>query len=86
MPEGHAAIEIRPPSRTLRNVRKPVALLAEQVRGRDPAAVEDQLAGRGRVEAQLLLEPADREARRVGRDDERADLGVALVRRRRSGP
>ena len=31
------------------------------------------------MQAQLLLEPPDAESRRVGRDDERADLGVAVV-------
>ena len=79
-PTASAPIEIRPPSRILRNVLKPLALLAEQVRRRDPRAVEEQLAGRRRVEAELVLEPADREAGRVGRDDERADLGGARRR------
>ena len=60
---------------------KPLALLAQQVRRGDPGAVEQQLAGRRGVEPELVLEPADREARRVGGDDEGADLGVAVVAR-----
>ena len=43
-------------------------------------AVEGQLAGRGAGDAHLRLEPRDREARRVGLDDEGGDAGVARVR------
>ena len=56
-----------------------IATRAEHVGRRDADALEDQLARRRRVQPQLLLEPADREARRRRRDDERADLGRAVV-------
>ena len=60
------------------------ALLAQQVGGRDADAVEPQLAGRRGVEAHLVLEPPDAEARRVGRDDERGDRRRAVGVRARS--
>ena len=58
---------------------KAAAALAEHVRGRHAAVLEEQLAGRRRVQPQLLLEPADGEAGRVGRHDECADLGLAAA-------
>ena len=70
---------IRPPSRIFRNVRKPSPRSPSRFAAGTRAAVEQQLAGRRRVEAQLLLEPADAEARRVGGHDEGADLGAAVV-------
>ena len=63
---------------------KPLAPLAEQVRRRHPRAVEGELAGRRGVQPELLLEPTDAEPGRVGRDDERADLGAAVGAR--AGP
>ena len=56
-------------------------LLAEHVRRRDARPVEDQLAGRRGMQPELVLEPPDREAGRVGGHDERADLGGAVVAR-----
>ena len=54
-----------------------LALLAEQVLGRDAAVVEEDLAGRRALDPHLRLDPADLEARRVGLDHERGDAGVA---------
>ncbi len=51
---------------------------AEHVPGRDPAVLEDELAGVAGVEAHLLLHPADGEAGRIGLDDEGADLARLL--------
>ena len=56
------------------------APLAQQVGRRHARALEAQLAGRRRVETQLVLQPPDAEPGRVGRDDEGRDLGVAAVR------
>jgi hypothetical protein len=50
---------------------------AEQVLGRDAAALEDDLRGVARVLAGLLLEPRDRVARRRRRHDEGADAALA---------
>jgi hypothetical protein len=56
---------------------EPLALLAEQVRGRDTTAVEGQLAGRRAGDAHLRLEPGDREAGRLRLDEEGRDPCVA---------
>ena len=61
-----------------------VAALAEQVLGREAAAVERELAGRRRVEPELVLDANHAEARRVRRQDERGDLGGAVLAR--AGP
>ena len=81
MPTASAPIEMRPPSRIRRNSLEAAPLLAEQVRRRDAGTVEQQLAGRRGMQTQLLLEPPDREAGRVGGHDEGADLGRAVVAR-----
>ena len=52
------------------------ALLAEQVRGRDAAVVESELAGRGAGDAHLRLQPRHLEAGGVGLDEEGRDPGV----------
>ena len=63
-----------------RNVLKPLPCSPSRfAAGTRP--VEQQLAGRRRVQAQLLLEPPDAEPRRVGGHDERADLGGPVVAR-----
>src|SRR4029079_61354 len=60
-----------------------LALLAEQVPGRDPAVVEGELARRGARDAHLRLEPRHLEAGRAGldqkgRDPRVAGLGIGL--------
>jgi hypothetical protein len=55
----------------------PLPSSADQVRGRDADVVEDRLAGRRALDAELVLELADGEARAVGLDDERADAARA---------
>src|SRR4051794_11373076 len=54
-----------------------LALLAEQVGGRDAAVVEEDLAGGRALDPHLRLDPADLEARRVGLDHEGRDARVA---------
>src|SRR5207245_4905889 len=50
-----------------------LALLAEEVLGGDAAVLEEQLAGFAGVQAHLLLDAADAEARGSALDDERSD-------------
>ena len=78
-PTASAPIEIRPPSRILRNVRKPSPCSPSRFAAGMRASSKRSSPGRRGVQAELVLEPADAEAGRVGRDDEGADLGVALV-------
>src|SRR5690606_34783953 len=57
--------------------------LAEQRRGGHAAALEVQPGGRAAAKAHLVLVAADRQARRAGVDEERADAaGTALPRAR----
>src|SRR5437762_1131439 len=60
--EGHGRDRDPPAVEDLEEDPEPLADASEQVVGRDPGVIEDQLAGRRGVEAHLVLEPADREA------------------------
>jgi hypothetical protein len=60
---------------------EPLALLAQQVGGRDTCVLEDQLARGTGVDPHLALALAEREARRVLLDDERRRTAHTLLRR-----
>ena len=79
MPTASAPIEIRPPSRMRRNVLKPLPCSPSRFAAGIRAPSNSSSPGRRGMETELVLEPADREAGRVGRDDERADLGGAVI-------
>ena len=57
-----------------------LALLAEQVCGRNAAVVERELAGRRAGDAHLRLQPRDGEAGRVRLDEEGGDARMARIR------
>jgi hypothetical protein len=57
-----------------------LALLAQQVAGRDAHVVEDQLGGVGRQPARLLQRAAHGEARRAFLDDEHRHVALAGAR------
>ena len=54
-----------------------LADLAEHVRARHAAVLEQQLAGAARADAELVFLLADREARRAALDEERGDAAIA---------
>ena len=56
-----------------------LADLAEDLRLRHDAVLEDQLAGAAGADAELVFFLADRESRRAAIDDERGDAAVAGV-------
>src|SRR5262249_59534199 len=59
-----------------------LALLTEQVLGRDAHVVEEQLAGRRPLDPHLRLDPADLEAALIGLDDAGRAPGIAGPGRR----
>ena len=66
-PDGQGTDRDPPAVEDLEEGPEAVALLAQHVRGRDAGALEAKLAGRRRMQPELVLEPADAEARRVRR-------------------
>ena len=79
MPTACAAAPSRVRSSVAERDRQPLALVADQVLGRHADVLEDRRAGRRAVDAELVLELADREARAVLLDDERAEAPVLAV-------
>src|SRR5439155_20375453 len=57
-----------------------LALLAEEIRSRDAARVEEDLPGRRALDPHLRLDPPDLEPRGVGLDHEGRDARVAGLR------
>ena len=70
IPTAWAATPRREWSSVPSATREPLALGADEVPGRDAHVVEDRLAGRRALDAELVLELADAEAGAVGLDDE----------------
>ena len=68
-----AAMEMRPPSSTLRLSTKPSSSAPEQLRFRQPAVLEDHLAGGAGAQSQLVFLLPQAEAGRVLFDDEGRD-------------
>jgi hypothetical protein len=77
MPIDCAPMPMRPPSRPLSAIFRPWPFLAEQVLGRDAAALEHDLRRVARVLAELLLEAGDGVAGRRGGHEEGADALLA---------
>ena len=77
MPTACDAMPMRPPSRPDSAIFSPMAFVAEQVRGRHAAVLEQDLRGVARVLAHLVFDARHGVAGRVGRHDEGADALLA---------
>src|SRR5207244_4403874 len=77
--ERHRADHDAPAVGRAHEVLKAFAFGAEPLARGDPAVVEEDRARIRRVQSELLLRLADREAGRVAQDDERADAVSAVA-------